>query len=59
VNGVQLSLEPLSRAIVVALSNCASLSVGELCSRMGSASPDTVRRAVLDLARHDIVTIQS
>ncbi len=59
VNGVQRSLEPLSRVIVVTLSNCASLSVGELCTRVENASPDAIRRAVLDLARHDIVTIQS
>jgi ribosomal protein L16 Arg81 hydroxylase len=59
VNGVRHSLEPLSRAIVVALSGRGSLSVGELCARIENAPPDAVRRAVLDLARHDIVTIQS
>ena len=59
VNGVQLSLEPLSRAVVAALSGCSSTSVGELCSRLNNAPPDAIRRAVLDLARQDIVTIQS
>jgi ribosomal protein L16 Arg81 hydroxylase len=58
VNGVQLSLEPLSRAIVVVLSNCDSSSVGALCAGMQNAPADAIRRAVLDLARHDIVTIQ-
>jgi ribosomal protein L16 Arg81 hydroxylase len=59
VNGVQLSLEPLRLAIVAALSGRGSLNVGELCTRIGNAPPDAVRRAVLDLARHDVVTIQS
>jgi hypothetical protein len=59
VNGVQLFLEPLSRAIVAALSGRSSLSVGELCARIENAPPDATRRAVLDLARRDIVTIQS
>jgi ribosomal protein L16 Arg81 hydroxylase len=59
VNGVKRSLEPLSLAIVAALSGCSSLSVGELCKRVGDAPPAAIRRAVLDLARHDVVTIQS
>jgi ribosomal protein L16 Arg81 hydroxylase len=59
VNGMKVSLEPLSRAIVAALSGCSSLSVGELCTRVENAPPAAIRRAVLELARHDIVTIQS
>jgi hypothetical protein len=59
VNGVRFSLDPLSRAIVVVLSDCAAVSLGELCTRVASAAPDAVRRAVLDLARHDIVTVQA
>jgi hypothetical protein len=59
VNGMKRSLEPLSRAIVAALSGCGSLSVGELCARVENAPPAAIRRAVLYLARHDIVTIQS
>jgi ribosomal protein L16 Arg81 hydroxylase len=58
VNGVQLMLEPLGRAIVAALSACGSLSVGELCARIQNAPPDATRRALLDFARHDVVTIQ-
>ena len=58
VNGVQLVLEPLGRAIVAALSGCSSLRVGELCARITNAPPDATRRAVLDLARRDVVTIQ-
>jgi hypothetical protein len=58
VNGVQLMLEPLARAIVAALSGGSSLRVGELCARVTNAPPDATRRAVLDLARHDVVTIQ-
>lgn len=58
VNGVQLNLEPLGRAIVAALSECSSLRVGELCARITDAPPDATRRAVLHLARYDVVTIQ-
>ena len=58
VNGMQLALEPLGRAIVAALSGSGSLRVGELCARVTIAPPDATRRAVLDLARHDVVTIQ-
>jgi ribosomal protein L16 Arg81 hydroxylase len=59
VNGVQLALEPLGRAIVAALSGSGSLRVGELCARIPNTPPDATRRAVLHLARHDVVTIQS
>ena len=58
VNGLQLVLDPLGRAIVSALCGSSSLRVGELCARITHASPDATRRAVLDLARHDVVTIQ-
>jgi ribosomal protein L16 Arg81 hydroxylase len=58
VNGVQLVLDPLGRAIVDTLSACSSLRVAELCARITIAPPDATRRAVVDLARHDVVTIQ-
>jgi ribosomal protein L16 Arg81 hydroxylase len=58
VNGVPVAIDPLSRAIVAALSGCNATSVGELCSRVDSAPADAVRRAVIQLARRDIVTIQ-
>jgi ribosomal protein L16 Arg81 hydroxylase len=57
VNGAQLRLEPVSRAIVAALRDVASLRLDALCARLGDVPPDAVRRAVLDLARHDVVTI--
>ena len=59
VNGVQLKLEPLGLAIVAALQGLSSLRVGELGARIANASPDATRRAVLELARHDVVTIQT
>jgi ribosomal protein L16 Arg81 hydroxylase len=59
VNGAQVSLESLSRAIVAALASRGSLTVGELYTRIENVPPDAVRRAVLDLARSDIVTIQT
>ena len=58
VNGAQIRLEPLSQAIVAALADNASLRLDELRARLSNVGPDAVRLAVLDLARHDIVTIQ-
>jgi len=58
VNGGQLRLEPLSQAIVVALRDNASLRLDALCARLTEVAPDAVRGAVLDLARHNVVTIQ-
>lgn len=59
VNGARLTLDPLSRAIVARLSGVSSLRVGELCARIEGAPADATRSALLDLARHDVVTIQS
>lgn len=58
VNGAQVQLGPVSQAIVVALRDVASMRLDELCARLGDIPPDAVHRAVLDLARHDVVTIQ-
>jgi ribosomal protein L16 Arg81 hydroxylase len=58
VNGAQVRLEPVSQAIVAALRDHASLRFDALCARLGNLPPDAVQRAILDLARHDIVTIQ-
>jgi ribosomal protein L16 Arg81 hydroxylase len=58
VNGAQVHLEPVSQAVVAALSECMSLRLDDLRTRLENVAPDAVRRAVLDLARHDIVTIQ-
>jgi ribosomal protein L16 Arg81 hydroxylase len=59
VNGVRMALPPLSRAIVAALAGVSSMTVAELCARVDNAPPDAVRRAVLDLCRQDVVSIQS
>ncbi len=59
VNGGQLRLEPVSQAVVTALRDSALLRFDTLCERLEDIPPDTVRRAVLDLARHDVVTIQA
>lgn len=58
VNGGQLQMEPVSRAVVAALTEYDTLQIGELCARLGDISPDAVRRALLDLARHDVVNMQ-
>jgi ribosomal protein L16 Arg81 hydroxylase len=59
VNGAQVRLEPVSRAVVAALRDeRAPLRLDTLYARLESIPPDAVRRAALDLARHNIVTIQ-
>ncbi len=58
VNGAQVRLEPVSQAIVAALRDRTSLQFDELCALLKDTPPDAVHRAVLDLARHDVVTIQ-
>ncbi len=58
VNGALLRPEPVSQAIITALRDCASLRLDALCARLGDVPPDAVYRAVLDLARHDVLTIQ-
>lgn len=59
VNGTPLRLEPVSRAIVAALSGRASLSLDAVCAQLEEFPPDAVRHAALDLARRDVVTIRS
>jgi ribosomal protein L16 Arg81 hydroxylase len=58
VNGALLRLEPVSQAVVAALRDCASLRLDALYARLQSVPPDAVNRAVLDLARQDVVTIR-
>lgn len=58
VNGAQLRLEPVSQAVVAALRDSAPLRLDELSARLGGIAPDAVHCAVLELARHDVVTIQ-
>jgi ribosomal protein L16 Arg81 hydroxylase len=58
VNGKQLGLDAVNQAIVAALRNVAHLSFDEICARLPDTARDVLQGAVLDLARHDIVTIQ-
>jgi len=58
VNGGRLKLEPLSRAIVSALSEANSLTFGELCKRMPQVAAPAVRAALMDLASYEVVNIQ-
>jgi len=58
VNGMQLKLEPTSLAIVAALRDRAWLRFDALCRELPGVARDVVSRTVLDLARHDIVTVQ-
>lgn len=57
-NGRTLRLDPECQAVVVALRDFVQLRFDALCARLGSLSPEAVQRAVLELARHDIATIQ-
>ncbi len=58
VNGLQLQLEPVCQTIVAVLSDSTELSFEALCARLDSYSADALKKAVLDLTRHDIVSIQ-
>lgn len=58
VKGAQLGLDADAATIVAALRDCASLKFDELCASLPNISRDAIRLAVLNLARHDIVTIQ-
>jgi ribosomal protein L16 Arg81 hydroxylase len=58
VNGAQLRLDPTSLTIVAALRDGSSVRFDALCARLSQVPPEVLRRHVLDLARHDIVTIQ-
>jgi len=58
VNGSRLELDAQSRAVVVALGDSLWIAFDELCERLPELSRDAVHRAVLNLARHDIVTIR-
>ena len=58
VNGRQLRLEPLNQAIVVALRDSGAMSFAALDAHLDGETEDTLRAALLDLARYDIVTIE-
>ena len=59
VNGAELRLEGTARAVIEALREHASLELDVLCSKLEHIPRDAVRRAVLELARHDVVTIRT
>ena len=58
VNGLQLELEPVCQAIVAALCDRTALRYDALCKSLENYPADAVKRAVLDLTRHDIVSIE-
>ncbi len=57
VNGARLRLDPVSHAVVNALHDSALL-FDVLCTRIRNMSREQIQRAVLDLAQHEVVTIQ-
>lgn len=59
VNGLKLQLEPVCQAIVAVLGDTTEMSFKALCASLDSYSADALKTAVLDLTRHDIVSIQS
>jgi hypothetical protein len=58
VNGVQVRVDPVSQTIIAALADRTWLRFDELKNRLENVPRDALHRAVLDLARHDVVTIQ-
>jgi ribosomal protein L16 Arg81 hydroxylase len=59
VNGEKLQLDPASQAIITVLRDQQALSFDALCERLGDMPRDAVQRAVLDLTRHDVVTVHA
>jgi ribosomal protein L16 Arg81 hydroxylase len=58
VNGARVRLNPVSLAVVAVLAASRSLPIETLCERLPQERPDAVRLAVLDLAQHEIVSIE-
>jgi ribosomal protein L16 Arg81 hydroxylase len=57
VNGARLELDPVSHAVVATVRDSA-LVFDVLCARLGEVPRDRLQRAVLDLAQHELVTIE-
>lgn len=57
VNGARLRLDPVSHAVVNALRG-AALQFDALCARIRNIPAELIQRAVLDLAQHEVVTIE-
>jgi hypothetical protein len=58
INGGRMKLEPVSRAIVKVLANTTVMTIGELRTHLATVEKQAVLRAVLDLASHDVITIE-
>jgi hypothetical protein len=58
VNGARVRLNPVSLAVVAVLAASRSLPIETLCERLPQERADAVRLAVLDLAQHEIVSIE-
>jgi ribosomal protein L16 Arg81 hydroxylase len=58
VNGARLRLNPVCLAVVAVLAAASSLPIEVLCERLAHERPEAVQLAVLDLAQHEIVTIE-
>lgn len=58
VNGAPVRLDPLGQSVIAALRDSA-LRFDTLCARLRDVQPDALRRAVLDLARRDVVSIRT
>jgi hypothetical protein len=56
VNGARLELDPVSLAVAATLRD-SPLAFDVLCARLGEVPRERLQRAVLDLAQHEIVTI--
>ncbi len=58
-NGSRLQPDPDSLAVAAALQGCRWIRLAELCERVPQLSRAAVARAVLNLARHEIVTVHT
>ncbi len=58
INGGRLRLSPVSRMIIAALSNSQPLNWEQLCHQLPTLTATDIETSVVDLARHDVITIQ-
>ncbi len=59
VNGTPVRVDPLGQAVIAALRDDSALRFDALCARLRDVQPDALQRAVLNLARYDIVSIRT
>ena len=58
INGAELKLESLRRALLLHLDKTSEMTVRSLCACAPAVPPEAVRAALYDLAQYDLITIR-